>query len=158
MVRKILLVITCSTAVATMGQQYTNVMQVLNTPLSTECMNQITTDFSTPDRLFLSFLKSSTQGDLPVFLSLFTDACLASEFGVTDKNGFTNEDMADFQRFVSDNSVTNKTLVAYSCAISGDVATVTARIKLCTASRLIDEDIGMSFIQTNEAWRISQWQ
>lgn len=159
MVKKIFCVMAWSVVFAALGQQYTNVLQVLNTPLTTENMSLIaTSDHSTPDRLFLSFLKSSVQGDLPAFLSLFTDAYLASEFGVTDKNAFTNEDTLDFQQFLSGSSVTNRTLVAYSCTISGNVANVTARINLSTANRLLDEDVEMTFIHANGDWKISQWQ
>ena len=159
MVRKALLVMASSFAFATIGQQCTNVLQVLNIPLTAESMSLIiTSDHSTPDRLFLSFLKSSAQGDLSAFLSLFTDACLASEFGVTDKNTFTNEDALDFQQFLNDNSVTNKTLVSYSCTISGNVANAMARINLRTANRSMTEDVNLCFIKTNDVWKISQWQ
>ena len=159
MVKKTLLVMASSIVFAAIGQQYTNVLQVLNTPITAESMSLIiTSDHSTPDRLFLSFLKSSAQGDLPAFLSLFTDTYLASEFGVTDKNTFTNEDALDFQLFLSDSSVTNKTLVSYSCTISGNVANVTAKIRLRAVNRLMDEDIEMRFFQTDDVWKISQWQ
>ena len=159
MVKRNVLVVVSSVVIAAVGQQYTNVMQVLNTPLTAESMSLITiSDHSTPDRLFLSFLKSSAQGDLPAFLSLFTDTCLASEFGVTDKNAFTNADAFDFQQFLSDSSVTNKTLVSYSCTISGNVANVTAKIRLRAVNRLMDEDIEMRFFQTDDVWKISQWQ
>ena len=97
MVKKTLLVMATSIVFAAIGQQCTNVLQVLNIPLTAESMSLIiASDHSTPDRLFLSFLKSSAQGDLSTFLSLFTDAYLASEFGVTDKNAFTSEDALDF--------------------------------------------------------------
>ena len=159
MVKKTLLVMASGIMFAAIGQQYTNVLQVLNTPLTTESMRLIiTSDHSTPDRLFLSFLKSSAQGDLPAFLSLFTDTCLASELGVTDKNAFTNEDVLDFQMFLSDGSVTNKTLVSYSCTISGNVANVTAKIRLRAVNKLMDEDMEMRFLQTDDVWKISQWQ
>lgn len=132
---------------------------MLNTPLTVERMNSIAiSDHSTPDRLFLSFLKASAQGDLPAFLTLFTDTYLASEFGVIDKGSFTNNEILDFRQFLNDSSITNRTLVSYSCAISGNVANVAARISLSTANRLMNEDVKMYFIQTNDAWKISQWQ
>jgi hypothetical protein len=157
--KKTICVMAWSVVFAAFGQQCTNVLQVLNTPLAPETMSQITaSDHSTPDCLFLSFLKSSAQGDLSAFLSLFDDTYLASEFGVVDTNAFSSEDALDFQQFMTASSVTNRMLVSYSCTISGNVATVTARMNAGTANRSVDEDVEMTFIHANGEWKISRWQ
>ena len=158
MVKSFLCAMAWSIVLASSGQQCTNVLQMLNIPLTTENMSMIvTSDHTTPDRLFLSFLKSSARGYLSDFLSLFTDTYLASEFGVIDTNVFSNEDKLDFQQYLIDCSVTNRTLVSYSCTISGNVADVIARMDVCTVNRSTSEDIKMRFIKTNDVWKINQW-
>lgn len=158
MVKKMVCVVACSAMMLAYGEQYTNVMQVLNVPLTNDALNLINElDASTPDRLFLAFMKSCAQGCLSGFLSLFTDTYITSELGVADKDAFTDEDSFDFQQFFNDSSVTNKTLVAYSCIVSGNVANVTATIRMFTRTRTINEDFEMGFMQTNGVWKIAQW-
>ena len=158
MVKKMAYVLACSAMMIAHGEQYTNVFQVLNAPLTAEVLNLIDeSDATSPDRLFLAFMKTCTQGRLNGFLSLFTDAYIASEFGVADKNAFTSADMLDFQQFFNDVSVTNKTLLSYSCTVSGNVANVTATMVMHTRSRAINEDFEMIFMRTNGVWKIMQW-
>lgn len=158
MVKRMACIIVCGATMAASCEQYTNIMQVLNTPLTTNVLIQINeADASTPDRLFLAFMKACAQGQLSSLLSLFTDAYIASEFGVADKNAFTNEDSLDFRQFFADNSVTGKVLSAYSCVVSGNVANVSATIRMYTTTRVIEDDFEMGFTQTNGVWRISRW-
>ena len=158
MVKKILCLVACGAMLAAYSEQYTNAVQVLNTPLTVDTLNLINeSDVSTPDRVFLAFLKSCAQGQLNSFLSLFTDGFIMSEFGVQDKDAFTNDESLDFQGFFDDPTVTNKTLVSYNCVISGNVARVTSTMKLVTRSRSVNEDIDMDIVQTNGAWKINRW-
>lgn len=158
MVKKILCIAVCGAMLVANGEQYTTVVQVLNMPLTVDALNLINeSDVSTPDRVFLAFLKSCCQGQLNSFLSLFTDGFLKSEFGVQNKDDFTSGDALDFQGFFNDSAVTNKTLVSYNCVISGNVAHVTSTLNLVTRNRSVNEEFDMDIVQTNGVWKINQW-
>ena len=158
MVRKIICGVVFGIAFSGIGQQYTNVAQVMNVPLTEQTLKLITPSAnSTPDGLFLAFMKACAQGHLQNFLSLFTDEYIASEFGIQNRNSFSIEDSFDFQRFFNDDSVTNRMIVSYSCVISGNVAKISARVNVYTKHRVIADDVEMGFIKASDIWKINQW-
>lgn len=138
--------------------EYTNVVQILNLDTTPLVLSQIDGSCHlSPDRLFLAYIKHSSNGDLEGFLSLFEDEYAQNEFGMNSLSGLTDSDRADFQSFVLGAGVTNRTVVAYSCSCTNEVAEIYSQTKYVKLGRETLKEESLTAVCTNGVWRFVRW-
>lgn len=92
MARAAILIGVFSLCVRCMGNPIATVAEVTNVQMTESVYARIdATDQSSPDRLFLSFLKVCAAGDLSGVLRLFTDSCLLDDFATESRSVTSSE-------------------------------------------------------------------
>lgn len=141
------------------AETFTNVVQVLDLNLTPTIVQQIDGEcLSSPDRLFLSYLKYSSTGDLRGFLSLFDDTYAQSEFGMNSKSSLSDSDIADFRDFVLATGVTNRAVVAYNCSFTNGNAYIASQIQHAKFNQPMVKNESLVAVSTNGIWQIVVWQ
>lgn len=135
----------------------TNVSQILNVSLGQSVLNDIVADASTPDRLYLSFVKATVGPDLPLFLSLCDGDYAMAEFGMCSTNTLSAGQITDFARFVGGGGVTNRVVASYSCSVASGTANITSLVKLHTRTGIVDERYELTVRMINNEWKIYNW-
>lgn len=135
----------------------TNVSQILNVSLDSGVLNGIITDASTPDRLYLSFVKATAVSDLPLFLSLFDNDYAMAEYGMCSTNALPQNQILDFARFVGGGGVTNRIVESYSSSVTNEIANISSLVKLYTRFGTMDETCKLMMRRVNNEWKIYRW-
>lgn len=140
------------------GDPVTNVNDILNVSLTKNILTNIICNVSTPERTYLSYVRTTELAELVSFLGLWDGEALSQELNMSINSNISYAEQDEFRDFVLNNNVTNKSITAYSCVVTGNQARITARMRSYTPNRVEEENIELLLQKKINDWKIIKWE
>ena len=141
------------------GESITNISQCMNANLTSEILERFPANpTSSVQNCVLAFIKGSVNGDLRTFAAPFSDEIRISEFGISNIDSIPASASDEFSALMS--SISNCTSKVISYGEITNNGTVKASVTLHRQGVLYNrnEVVHLDMSQTNQVWRIANWE
>ena len=148
----------CSFVCGVCGEGITNISQCMNTNLTSDVLATFPTNStSTAQNCVLAFVKGSVSGDLRTFAAPFSEQIRSSEFGIPNLDSIPSSVSNEFSALMSSISNCTNKVIAYSETTSNGLVKANITIHRQGVNYNRAEVSHLDIAQTNNAWRIVNW-